>query len=451
MAIVHGTSNWETLNAADGVTEIADTIYGYGGTDSIFGLGGNDLIIGGAGADAIDGGADIDAAFYTDSTEGVIVNLTTGKGKNGTAEGDTLTSIENLYGSSHDDTLSGNGGNNSLSGMNGNDILKGGGGSDTLSGGSGLDALFGMDGDDTLYGGLGDDTLNGGSGADWMAGGGGNDIYYVVIYTEMFLDVVSESAGQGIDTVRTSVSYELPEGADIEVLETTDEDGTTQLWLFGNSSGNHIIGNEGTNVLHGRGGADVLEGRGGDDGYWVEEPGVTIIEAAGQGIDAVITEMMSYTLPEGADIEYLGTYYTEAPVELTGNSSGNIITGNDGANVLNGGGGNDELIGELGEDSFLFNTELDVMFNVDTLSDFTAADDTILLENTIFGAFSAGPLAAERFVVGTAAQDASDNIIYDIATGALLYDSDGTGAAAPIQFAEVSPGTALTHLDFLVV
>src|SRR5262245_61247914 len=99
MAIVYGSNSSETIDAADGVTNGADTIYGYGGNDKIFGLGGNDNILGGAGADEIDGGANIDAAFYTDSGEGVFVSLATGLGNGGTAAGDKLTSIENLYGS----------------------------------------------------------------------------------------------------------------------------------------------------------------------------------------------------------------------------------------------------------------------------------------------------------------------------------------------------------------
>jgi len=69
----------------------------------------------------------------------------------------------------------------------------------------------------------------------------------------------------------------------------------------------------------------------------------------------------------------------------------------------------------------------------------------------VFAVFATGGLAAERFVVGPAAQDASDNIIYNDVTGALSYDSDGNGAAAAIQFAQLSPGLALTNLDFLVV
>src|SRR5688572_22366108 len=76
-----------------------NTIWGHGGTDNIWGKGGDDILIGGEGADKLDGGADIDMAKYTDSDEGVVVSLLTGKGAGGTAEGDTLTNIENLWGS----------------------------------------------------------------------------------------------------------------------------------------------------------------------------------------------------------------------------------------------------------------------------------------------------------------------------------------------------------------
>jgi Ca2+-binding RTX toxin-like protein len=67
-------------------------------------------------------------------------------------------------------------------------------------------------------------------------------------------------------------------------------------------------------------------------------------------------------------------------------------------------------------------------------------------------ALAAGPgsLADDRFVVGTAALDANDNIIYDNLTGALYYDSDGNGGTAAIQFAEVIAGLPLTNHLFLV-
>jgi serralysin len=140
-----------------------------------------------------------------------------------------------------------------------------------------------------------------------------------------------------------------------------------------------------------------------------------------------------------------------AAINLTGNANGNEVRGNNGNNVLNGGNGRDTLTGLGGQDQFLFNTALNAASNVDEISDFNVAADTILLDDAIFTTLTAGTLAAEQFVTGTAAQDAQDRIVYDSATGALFYDSDGTGAVAAIQFAEVAPGLALTNLDFLVV
>jgi serralysin len=184
---VFGTNASETLDALDGVTDGADTIYGYAGDDTIFGLGGNDLILGGRGADTIDGGAGIDTVNYTDSAEGVMASLVTGDGFGGTAEGDSLLDIENLAGSYHADTLVGDESNNVLYGVDGNDLLNGGGGvdtlygdfgNDTLKGGGGADAIWGGPGNDTLWGMDGDDTLRGESGVDTIYGGAGRDHLY---------------------------------------------------------------------------------------------------------------------------------------------------------------------------------------------------------------------------------------------------------------------------------
>ena len=79
------------------------------------------------------------------------------------------------------------------------------------------------------------------------------------------------------------------------------------------------------------------------------------------------------------------------------------------------------------------------------------ADDTIQIDNGIFTGLAAGTLAANQFVIGAAAQDADDRIIYDNTSGALSFDVDGTGGAAAVQVAQVSAGLALTNLDFLVL
>src|SRR5262245_15256844 len=129
MAKVYGTNEhdmlgWRELFDRDGVTEGDDTIFGLGGDDWIYGRDGNDFLQGGEGADLLFGGDDIDTANYGDSPVGVYVDLQTGKGQGGTAEGDLLYSIENVTGSWWNDHLIGNLADNVLSGWVGNDDLE---------------------------------------------------------------------------------------------------------------------------------------------------------------------------------------------------------------------------------------------------------------------------------------------------------------------------------------
>jgi Ca2+-binding RTX toxin-like protein len=150
----------EWINYDDGVTDYADTIVGNAGGDVIFAGGGADWIKGGGGADLLNGGAGIDTASYEDSNAAVTVSLASGSGQGGTAQGDVLSSIENLYGSSYDDTLLGNSGANTLSGGAGHDTLKGGGGADVLDGGLGNDWIEIDSASDTAMGGEGVDRLS---------------------------------------------------------------------------------------------------------------------------------------------------------------------------------------------------------------------------------------------------------------------------------------------------
>jgi Ca2+-binding RTX toxin-like protein len=137
-------------------------------------------------------------------------------------------------------------------------------------------------------------------------------------------------------------------------------------------------------------------------------------------------------------------------INLAGNSFGQQIIGNAGNNVIGGAGGNDVLRGLGGSDTFFFNTPLGAG-NVDTIVDFNVAADTIRLENAVFTGLPAGALAATAFVIGAAAADALDRIIYNNVAGSLLFDSDGNGAAAAVQFASISAGLAMTAADFFVV
>jgi len=96
------------------------------------------------------------------------------------------------------------------------------------------------------------------------------------------------------------------------------------------------------------------------------------------------------------------------------------------------------LVGYGGADTFAFTTALGGG-NVDSVFDFAAGTDKIGLDDAVFTAI--GPtLGANAFVVGSAAADADDRIIYNSATGQLFYDADGNGAGAAVQFATLSPG-----------
>ena len=117
-----------------------------------------------------------------------------------------------------------------------------------------------------------------------------------------------------------------------------------------------------------------------------------------------------------------------------------------------GAAGSDWLTGGSGNDLFVFNSALNAATNVDRISDFSAPNDTISLENAIFPALVApGTLAASAFYVGEAAHDASDRIVYNPATGFVNYGRDGTGTAAAVHFATLDAGLSITNTDFLVI
>ncbi|MCW5704800.1 MAG: calcium-binding protein, partial [Bradyrhizobium sp.] len=89
---------------------------------------------------------------------------------------------------------------------------------------------------------------------------------------------------------------------------------------------------------------------------------------------------------------------------------------------------------------------------ITTITDLSAGADTIALSRAIFTKVGpVGPMAAGAFFIGAAAHDASDRIIYNSTTGALSYDSDGTGAQAARHFATLGRGLALSANDFAVV
>ena len=142
-------------HAAGDVLGGIENLKGSAHADSLTGDAGINVIEGAGGADTIDGRAGRDTASYASSDAAVTANLLTGVYSGGHATGDVLTSIENLKGSAHDDSLTGSNGTNRLDGGAGGDTLVGAAGGDTLVGGGGNDAFvfdsaIGVDVDEIL-------------------------------------------------------------------------------------------------------------------------------------------------------------------------------------------------------------------------------------------------------------------------------------------------------------
>ena len=81
-----------------------DVLTGDAGNDRLDGGDGDDVLTGGAGNDRLDGGAGIDTADFSDASDSITVDLTTGSVRGG-AGSDKIENVEAVIGSSHDDTF----------------------------------------------------------------------------------------------------------------------------------------------------------------------------------------------------------------------------------------------------------------------------------------------------------------------------------------------------------
>ena len=426
--ILTGNAGINTLDGAAG----NDFLLGGDGDDTLLGDAGNDELDGEAGADTMLGGAGNDTYYVDDANDQVFETTTTVSGTD--AGGiDTVNSaitytlgnfVENL-------TLTG------AAAINGT--------------GNGLG--------NTITGNDADNILDGQAGADIMLGQDGNDTYVVDNSGDQVFETTTMGSGidaGGIDTVMASATYTL--GAFIENLTLT---GAAAINGTGNALDNTLQGNAAANILNGKAGNDTLIGGTGNDIYYVDSAGDVINETStlATEYDNVVSTV-NWTLGANLDRLYLegngainGTGNALANT-LQGNAAANILNGGAGNDVLNGGAGNDTLIGGAGKDTFLFANALNASTNKDTIKDFSAVDDTLRLDRTIFAKLtSLGTLNSALFRASATgkALDSNDYLLYNTTTGALLYDQDGSGAGVATQFATLSTKPAITAADFVVV
>ena len=303
----------------------ANVITGNAGNNRLSGLAGIDTLIGGAGNDT-----------YVNPLIDTIIELA-GQGVDTVESGATISlaaiaNVENLIltgtglvngaGNELNNVLSGNGSANILSGGDGNDTLAGAAGLDTLIGGLGNDTYLDPEGDiiqefagegtdtisasistnlsgrqhvenlilsgsgdingtgnsydNVITGNSGSNRLEGRGGADTLAGGLGNDTY-----VDPTGDLISESAGGGIDTVESASSFQLDGRYHVENLILT---GTGDSSGIGNYADNVLTGSSGANRLRGSLGADTLDGGAGVDSFVFAE----VVESTGAVHDVIL-------------------------------------------------------------------------------------------------------------------------------------------------------------------
>jgi Ca2+-binding RTX toxin-like protein/subtilisin family serine protease len=325
---------------------------------------------------------------------------------------------------------------------------------DQLDGAFGDDVLSGLGGNDVLIGGIGNDTLIGGAGADYHSGGTGTDTAsYVNATAGVAANLTNaalntgDAAGDAYNSIErlTGSSFgDTLTGTSASNLIAAGDGNDTVQGLSGNDT---LSGQEGNDTLVGGLGADYLSGGTGSDTasyanastavkVSLANPAINTGEAAGDTFNSV----ENLTGSNASDV-------------LNGNAGANVIIGLNGADILNGEGGADILTGGTGKDFFVFSTAL-VASNIDTITDFSAKDDTIRLDDAVFSAISVtGPLMSGFFRANETgvAQDRNDYIVYETDSGKLFYDADGSGAGAAIQFAMLTDHPTITAADFVVI
>ena len=245
----------------------------------------------------------------------------------------------------------------------------------------------------------------------WQGSQGHDD---VIVNNAVWATFQWNSIGVGIDRGpdgRTIMHVWFSDTADSAPPRLTGTAGAETI--TGTGFADHLAGLQGADLLKGQGGADTLRGGAGVDRL-----------EGGRGADLLLGQ-------GGAD-------------RLTGGRGADTLKGGAGADRLDGGTGADLLTGGAGADTFVLRK-----LGADRITDFERADQ-IALTRSAFAALGAQVDPGE-FAAQGAAQDRTDRLIHDRATGHLFYDPDGTGGRAATLIARLTPGTELAAEDFVLI
>jgi len=465
-----GGAGHDALDGGDG----DDYLIGDSGNDTLQGGHGHDTLTGGEGVNVLTGGLGRDV-FFVDADD-VITDFVDGEDLQ-LAVREFVPTWENFtgmraYGGDDPVNIFADLAVRPATESPQENILLGSTGGDWYDGGASDDWLDGRMGNDTLIGGGGNDTVIGGDGADVLSGGSGAD-HFIADAEDTIVDFV-----EGEDTIEYIASVpkeQLAGTAEADLLQSTPgaqwqiAGGAGNDTLLGGSGRETLLGGTGDDKLSAAGGHDRLDGgtgndtlKGGfgDDTYVIDGASDVVMETADGGVDTLISDV-SRTL--GSNFERLVLAGNAANGNgnghdntLIGNALDNRLRGLDGYDLLSGGAGNDTLIGGAdsdmleggaGSDRFVFD-ELEAR---NFISDFETGIDRLALKASVFTGLVRGALDESALQTGTTALDADDRILYDIASGTVYYDADGTGSTGKVYFAVLLNNANITAADFLVL
>ncbi len=466
-------------------TFLVDVLAGHDGDDTIFDQAGNNTLLGGADDDTIivtsglagdhfDGGSGIDLIDWSASTAiGVTFDLALGTASNGPST-EQMIGFEDLIGTVNDDFIRGNAEANLLRGGDGDDTISGGeGGFDLILGGRGNDTMVATNDFSEYGGGSGRDVMfaenrfciaDGGGGIDTLVLSAFNGEYRLDMVTgqtnfdgESYLNFENVLMGDGDDTVTgTDGANKIMGGGGKDSLSGVGGNDR----LVGDVGNDLLIGGAGNDFLSGGIGKDTMVGGAGNDTYLVDSTRDKVFETmdptsvidAG-GVDTVRSSLTS-NLDASTGVRFVEKLILtgSADIKGIGNDLNNRLTGNSGNNVLNGSLGSDIMAGGAGSDVFIFNTALSAR-NIDSITDFSSAEDSIRLDDVVFAGLVRGRLDAASFAANSSGLATAEfqRIIYNMDTGQLFFDVDGVGGIQRVHFATLDAGLSLTHEDFTVL
>ncbi|MES2356088.1 MAG: hypothetical protein V4568_17125 [Pseudomonadota bacterium] len=407
---LYGGNGYAILDARDNANDIR--MFAGDGDNALLGGSGNDTLVAGSGEQYLDGGAGTNTYIFDGNQSDVFIAQKTGSeilrfGPGITASDLQLTATMNAgsvqlqinAGSGTitvDGGLSGmisgiefangsslslsqlmaqaNAASNSVSGTNG-DLVFGANGDETLTGSAGDDTIVSASNGNTLIAGSGNDQLHsygdndvliGGSGTALLTangsnatliGGTGNDTFVV----HNADTIIQEAPNQGNNTVRSSISYVLPEN--VQNLTLTGNDDLTATGndtdgvITGNSGNHTLIAGSGNETLVAGSGIATMTGGSGNNTFVVNKTTDIVSEAQNASTDTVISSV-SYVLPENVEKLTLTGF---ADLTATGNAQGGTLVANDGNTTLIAGAGMTTMIGGAGDNTFVVRNTSDVV------------------------------------------------------------------------------------------